>query len=338
VKASIIVPTLNRSVLLRTTIGSIVQQTLPTNQFEIIVVDNGSTDNTADTVDSLIKEHSQHRIRYVHEPEPGLLAGRHRGASEAIEELLVFVDDDIEAVPGWLSAIVSAFDDPQVQLATGRNLPKYEIDVPPWIESFWDAVSGGGRYCYYLSLLDLGEEKHQINPNYVFGLNFAIRRQALLDLGGFHPDSYPENLRRFVGDGETGLTMVAEARGFVAIYEPAATVHHFTPSGRLTAEYFVSRSYTEGIRDSYAHVRHNAPISNTRIARARRLVGKVIRRAKRLTQTPLVVPLDEEAALHKRVADARRAGFDFHQRAIRTDRRVLDWVLRPYYWDYRLPL
>jgi glycosyltransferase involved in cell wall biosynthesis len=337
VKASVIVPTLDRSVLLRATIASIARQTLPADQFEIIVVDNGSTDNTVQTVDSLIKGHPDHRIRYIYEPEPGLLAGRHRGASEAVEELLVFVDDDIEAVPGWLAAIVSAFEDPQVQLAGGRNLPKYETDAPPWIESFWDAASGGGRYCYYLSLLDLGEEKRQIIPNYVFGLNFAIRRQALFDLGGFHPDSYSDELQRFVGDGETGLTTIAEARGFVAVYEPAATVYHFTPSSRMTVEYFVDRSYTEGIRDSYAYVRRNGPLSSTGMARARRLVGKVIRRGKRLFQAPRVVPSDEKAGLYKRVADARRAGFDFHQRVIWADGKVLDWVLRPSYWDYRLP-
>jgi glycosyltransferase involved in cell wall biosynthesis len=335
-KASVIVPTLNRSALLHETVSSIIRQTLPVDQYEVIVVDNGSTDNTREIAGSLIKNHPRHQIRYVYEPEPGMLAGRHRGTREAVGDLLIFVDDDIEAVPGWLTAIVSGFDDTQVQLVGGRNLPKYEIDPPAWMESFWEPASGGGHYCWYLSLLDLGEEKRRIVPGYVFGLNFAIRRQALVDLGGFHPDRMSGDLEQFSGDGETGLTMVAEDRGFVAMYEPAATVYHFTPADRMTMEYFVGRSYAEGIFASYVQVRRNGLPSVTPVAKARRLVGGIIRRVRRLGQT---FQSDEGAAavLHSRVANARRAGFEFHQRAIRADRKVLDWVLRPDYWDYRLP-
>ena len=91
-KASIIVPTLNRSALLQRTISSLLAQTFPVGDFEIIVVDNGSTDSTRATVESLRKEHPKSRLRYVYEPEPGLLSGRHRGALEATGEILVFTD------------------------------------------------------------------------------------------------------------------------------------------------------------------------------------------------------------------------------------------------------
>jgi glucosyl-dolichyl phosphate glucuronosyltransferase len=338
-KASVIVPTLNRSALLRETVSSIILQTFTVDQFEVVVVDNGSTDNTRKIVESLIENHPRHQIRYVYEPEPGLLAGRHRGTHEAVGDLLIFVDDDIEAVPGWLTAIVAGFDDAQVQLVGGRNLPKYEIDPPAWIESFWEPASGGGHYCWYLSLLDLGDEKRRIVPNYIFGLNFAIRRQALMDLGGFHPDRMSGDLEQFGGDGETGLSMAAEARGFVAMYQPAATVYHATPADRMTKGYFVGRSYAEGISDSYTQVRRNGLPSVTLLSKIRRLGGRIIRRVNRLGQTTVVVRPDDgsAAALHKRVEEARTVGFAFHQRAIRADRKVLDWVLRPDYWDYRLP-
>ena len=338
-RASIIVPTLNRSALLCKTLSSIALQTFPADQFEIIVVDNGSIDCTREIVGALIKNNPCHQIRYVYEPASGLLAGRHRGARDAIGELLIFVDDDIEAVPGWLSAIVAGFDDAEVQLIGGRSLPKYEIEPPAWIESFWRTSSDGVRFCWYLSLLDLGQKKLPINPRYIFGLNFSIRRNAFYDLGGFHPDCISDNLQQFDGDGESGLTVPAEARGFVAIYEPAATVYHIIPASRMTLDYFERRAYLQGIRDSYSKVRRKGRPGIELWAKMRRVAGKAIRGAKQLDRSRIFVQSEERtiAAMHQRVADAYEAGFEFHQRTTRTDPNVLKWVLRPHYWDYRIP-
>jgi hypothetical protein len=226
-----------------------------------------------------------------------------------------------------------------VQLIGGRNLPKYEVDPPAWIESFWDTMPEGGCYCWYLSLIDLGQRKIHLNPGYIWGLNFSIRRQAFYDLGGFHQDCVSEDLQHFDGDGECGLTMVAEARGFVAIYEPAAAVYHFVSASRMTPEYFERRAYLQGIRDSYSKVRRNGGLSVELWAKARRVTSKVIGRAKQLGHAEIIVRPEERmiAEIQKRVADAHQAGFEYHQRMIRDDPQVLEWVLRPHYWDYRLP-
>jgi hypothetical protein len=206
---------------------------------------------------------------------------------EATGEILVFTDDDIEAVPGWLAAIVSGFDDPQVQLLGGKNLPKYEIAPPAWIEEFWEDAPGGGRYCFYLSLLDLGDQRRPIEPWLIFGLNFSIRAKTLRDLGGFHPDCLPAHLPQFDGDGETGLALKAGERGLLALYEPKATVFHLTPASRLTREYFTARSYAEGVRDSYTRVRaYGVPADLTMYRKMRRLAGRVKRQTKaRLART-----------------------------------------------------
>jgi glucosyl-dolichyl phosphate glucuronosyltransferase len=59
--------------------------------------------------------------------------------------ILVFLDDDIEAAPGYLHAILDAFEDPAVQLVGGPNLPRYESEPPAWVESFWSTTLYGGR-------------------------------------------------------------------------------------------------------------------------------------------------------------------------------------------------
>jgi glycosyltransferase involved in cell wall biosynthesis len=339
---SCIIPTLNRSALLTKTINSLIKQNVPQDLYEILIVDNGSTDNTKAISEDIIKETANRRIRYLFEPEPGLLAGRHRGALEAKGELLVFVDDDIEATAGWLGAIFETFKSPEVQLVGGRNLPKFEVEPPAWLKSLCDATRDGG----WLSLLDLGESEREIDPNYVWGLNFAIRRRALHDLGGFHPDCISRELQRFQGDGETGLTMKARSRGYRAVYQPKATINHIIPASRMTPEYFEQRAFYQGVCDSYSNIRRqgratsveSVKVKSSPLRYARRIAGRAVRYVKHLKdQACVTAETAEVAAIRQRVHRAYQAGYEFHQSAVRTSPELLAWVLRPDYWDYRLP-
>jgi len=103
IKATIIIPTRNRANYLSSSILSLTKQTYPASHFEIIIVDNGSTDNTKEISKKLISKYTDNRINYIYEPEPGLLSGRHRGAFEAKGDILIFIDDDIIAYNYWLS-------------------------------------------------------------------------------------------------------------------------------------------------------------------------------------------------------------------------------------------
>jgi glycosyltransferase involved in cell wall biosynthesis len=338
---SCIIPTLNRSALLRNTINSLIKQNVSQDMYEILIIDNGSKDDTKEISQHIIKETADRQIRYIFEPEPGLLAGRHRGAMEANGELLVFVDDDIEATAGWLQAIFETFKRPQVQLVGGRNLPKFEVEPPAWLESFYVATPDGGRSCTWLSLLEMGESELEIDPNYVWGLNFAIRRRALHDLGGFHPDCIPQELQRFQGDGETGLTMKARSHGYTAVYQPKATIYHTIPASRMTPEYFENRAYYQGVCDSYSNIRREGSgaltdsvnVKSFPLRYARRIAGRVARYLKTCVTAETV----EIAAIRQQVYRAYQAGYEFHQIAVRSSPELLAWVLRPDYWDYRLP-
>src|SRR5262249_30254313 len=287
---SCIIPTVNRSALLRNAINSLIKQTVSQDMYEILIVDNGSRDDTKEISQHIIKETANRQIRYIFESEPGQLAGRHRGALEAKGELLVFVDDDIEATSGWLQAIFETFKSPQVQLVGGRNLPKFEVEPPAWLESFFDATCDGGTSCGWLSLLDLGRSELEIGPNYVWGLNFAIRRRALRDLGGFHPDCISQELQRFQGDGESGLTMKARSYGYRAVYQPKATIYHIIPASRMTPEYFEQRAYYQGVCDSYSNVRRegsrasvdSVKVKSFPLGYARRIASRVVRSLKHL--------------------------------------------------------
>jgi glucosyl-dolichyl phosphate glucuronosyltransferase len=262
------------------------------------------------------------------------------------DRLLVFVDDDIEATSGWLQAIFETFKSPRVQLVGGRNLPKFAVQPPAWLEAFYDAMPDGGRYCGWLSLLDLGESEREIDPNYVWGLNFAIRRRALHDLGGFHPDCLPQEFQKFQGDGETGLTMAARLQGYPAVYQPKATIYHTIPSSRMTPEYFERRAYYQGVCDSYSGTRRegtgalvgSVKVRSFSLRYARRIAGRIVRSLKYLKNQECVTEKTGEVrGIRLRTHRAYQAGYEFHQSAVRSSPELLAWVLRPDYWDYRLP-
>jgi len=255
IKISIIIPTLNRARSLKIAVESVIKQNFPTEQYEILIIDNGSIDNTKDLSDSLIESHRDYVIHYFLEPEPGAVSGRHRGALEAKGNILVFIDDDIKADKNWLKAIDEAFRYPDVHMVGGRNLPYYEIEPPVWLNEMWSPTPSGGRACYYLSLLDLGDEEREMDPTLVWTLNFSIRKKTLFDLGGLHPDALPKHLLRFRGDGEYGITGKASEKGLKTIYQPKALVYHIIPSERLTVEYFELRQFYQGVSDSYTHIR-----------------------------------------------------------------------------------
>jgi len=352
---SVAIPTCNLQGTLNATIESIVRQQA-TVSFEVLVLDNGSGPCLADIVERIATWASV-PVRYFWVPSPGLHHGRHAGAQHAQSEILVYVDDDVVAAPGWLQAIASAFQDEAVQLVGGRSLPDFALEPPAWLQGFWSHSRDRQQICGYLSLIDLGDEPHVIDPNLIWGLNFAIRKQTLAKLGGFNPDGMPWELRKYRGDGESAVTRKAKALGLKAIYHPDALVYHHIPQSRLTIEYFERRAFLQGISDSFTRIRHAGRIEPLpQLAHGttlgRESVSQIIRRLSCYVRHPVQHgrnfvrrrfaralgasaerSIDDEVAVVKaRSQQAYRAGYTFHCDAVAENPELLAWVLREDYW------
>lgn len=347
---SITIPTFNRAKYLKLAVDSLVNQNFPPDKYEVMIIDNGSTDDTKEISDSAIAAHPNHHIRYIYEQIPGLLSGRHRGALEAMGDILVFADDDIEVAPNWLSAIYEMFKDPKVHLVGGKNLPKYEDEPPLWLKCMWSATPYRGKACGYLSLLDLGDEVKEIDPNYVWGLNFSIRKKTLFELGGFHPDCIPKHLQRFQGDGETGLTIKIKEKGYKAIYQPRALVYHVIPSERMTVSYFESRMFYQGVCDSFSKIRREGGLfqelndsfdSKKYFIRLRTTLTLTFRNPFKLIKIIFDKVLfryrKEIKSILEKMSQAYTEGYQFHRNEVQNDPKLLHWVLKKDYFDYRLP-
>lgn len=332
---SLIIPTRNRADFLQLALLSLQSQTLSADQFEVLVIDNGSTDITKQVVESF--QHHLGNLRYFFESTPGLHVGRHRGLKEAVGDVLVFADDDIQATPTWLEAIAENFAEPSVAMVGGNNYPDFKVAPPCWLEKLWQQSSMGGHAIPPLSVMSLPDGRREFSPYLVWGCNFSIRKQVLLDAGGFHPDAMPQDLIRFRGDGETHVSKFVRDHGLRCVFDSRASVYHAVPPERMTQEYFKRRAYNQGVSDSYTQLRH-AQISKKKLATPlANLIVRAIHVARRgfTKLRTFAYQSHELRALDQAMREGYRDGFAYHQNIYQDDPGVRAWVHKP---DYLLNL
>jgi glycosyltransferase involved in cell wall biosynthesis len=242
---SIIIPTYNRAAKIKLTIDSFLEQDYDNRAYQIIVCNNNSTDSTENLIKQYVKDYPE-QIIYLEEPRQGVHYARNSAAKIARGDILYFTDDDMIAKPNLLSEIVKVFEfDSQVASATGRVLPKWEIDPPEWVK----------QLCYngLLSLNDPPEDfivsKNDCN---VFSCHQAIRREVFFQSGGFNPEN---TAGEWIGDGETGLNLKIKELGYKFGYNGKSIIYHIIPAQRMTQAYLNKRLGNQGNCDSYTDYR-----------------------------------------------------------------------------------
>jgi glucosyl-dolichyl phosphate glucuronosyltransferase len=241
---SVIIPTFNRSRLLRDTVESLLAQSYDRDRFEILVVDNNSTDDTASVIAALASDSPI--VRPLVEQRRGAHFARNSGAVAAKGEILYFTDDDMIADPDLLRQLVTAFSSGiNVGSATGRVLPRWGAEPPEWVI----------EHClnHLLSLNDMGHETTitDVDPG-IFSCHQAVLREAFFRAGGFNPDT---NAGKFVGDNETGLNIKIGKLGYRFAYVGESVTQHVIPASRMNQRYLNSRFADQGFCDSYTSFR-----------------------------------------------------------------------------------
>jgi GT2 family glycosyltransferase len=344
---SIIIPTRNRAKSLECTLSSVAMAIHGQVDAEVLIIDNGSPGSTAELVSRFQSQFGSGKWRYFLEPIPGLLSGRHRGAAEADGEILAFLDDDVILSPGWLEGLRGSFRDSSVALVGGPSLPRFEGPPPAWLGSFWRTSADGRRSLGELSLLEIPTQHPvEIEPDMVWGLNFAIRRDVFVESGGFHPDCVPSQLQHFQGDGETGLSQKVRQLGLRAIHHPAVAVQHQIGRDRLSIEYFEARHFYQGVCDSFTALRSSgckfSEEEPDRCGGQSRGVKNIIRRffgrSLRSQAVPGASCAADDASPQERCRKAWQHGFDFHQESARRSDVLRQWIMKPDYFDYNYPI
>jgi GT2 family glycosyltransferase len=180
---SVVISTCDRAESLSRTVQSLRRQQIPSGlDYEVIVVDNNSTDETSAFLQGLAGE-QQLPLRCIFESRQGVSYGRNAGIQASRAPIVAFTDDDNEVDPQWIATIKRVLDlHPDVAAAGGKILPEWPSAVPGWLDrQHWSplAILDYGNRAFYSSASD---------PRVLLTANLAVRRDMLERVGGFSPD------------------------------------------------------------------------------------------------------------------------------------------------------
>jgi glycosyltransferase involved in cell wall biosynthesis len=180
---TVILATYNRCEDLKIALSTLIEQdTDGTFDYEVMVIDNNSTDETRKVVESFMS--MDPRVKYFHEPKQGKSHAMNKGVALASGEFLCFTDDDVRVDALWMFNIKRCFFENDCDAIGGRVLPIYPLQTPQWVKDNIDILRGA------IISYDFGEETMAYaKPMYEFiGANFAIRKKAIEDTGSFRSD------------------------------------------------------------------------------------------------------------------------------------------------------
>ena len=166
---SVIIPTYNRQQMLRETLLSLAHQDWPTDQFEVIVVDDGSSDGTQ----TVATELHPFALRYIRQANQGDAAARNTGAQASQAEFLVFLDDDILVAPEYLTLLIRAHGQPKNMIVAGTAILWLE-ERNPLHELVYPAQRPDEPEIVDLPFVELCSN------------NMSLRREAYFSLGMMH--------------------------------------------------------------------------------------------------------------------------------------------------------
>lgn len=240
IKLSLLIATYNRADRLIETLESVVVQDAPREQWECVVVNNNSTDCTAERFAAFAAAHPQYNLRMVEEHNQGLSYARNRGIRESTGEYMAIIDDDERIVPEFISAYISLFDTvPEAVAGGGPIVPVYPAGRPAWMSCFTERPIANTMY--------LGDRVREFPEGHIpGGGNMAIRRSAVKRYGVFDI-SLGRVGTSLTGGEESDLferLRLAEAKYY---YTPKAVMYHIIPAEKLSRGYFSRLSYNIGV-------------------------------------------------------------------------------------------
>jgi glucosyl-dolichyl phosphate glucuronosyltransferase len=223
-QVSIVLGTYNRCALLGPAIERLLDQSPSSPPYELVVVDNNSTDSTRSVVEGYMAR-AGGRLQYVFEPRQGLSHARNAGIAAAKASIVAFTDDDVRVASDWVGVIARTFQaHPDVDCLGGRTLPVWPSPPPAWLTpSHWVGP---------LALQDYGDRSFILDarrPLCLAGANFAFRKRAFDRVGLFSAD--------FPRSEDTELMLRLWLSGARALYVPDMMVYAAVQPERLEKAY-----------------------------------------------------------------------------------------------------
>lgn len=171
-EVSIVIPTYNRKESLKSTLRSLLNQTFPINEYEIIICDDGSIDGTSELIKDFINN-SPCQLKYLYQSNRGPAASRNLGVKNAKGKIIGFIDDDCVAVSTWIEAAVESFKDENVGGVQGPTLPAGSISLKDKIFNYV-RTSNVSEQNYSYASCNIFYQKHLIMEVGIFDETFPV--------------------------------------------------------------------------------------------------------------------------------------------------------------------
>lgn len=230
---SIVICTYNRTRFLTQNLEAFRTLDFDPASYEILVVDNNSTDDTPAVV-----RHYQAllpNLRYVHEIQQGLSHARNRGYREALSSCIIYIDDDAIAFPDFLSRIAWVNTNFDFVAWGGIDIPWYPDGRPHWLKDRYVCAR-----LPYKKIHPLTQD-----TDYFSGFAMVFKKEILEQLGGFHPDLGMKGTMAGYGE-ETEVQLRIKKQGLKMGYDPELKVRHAILPHKLSLEWFFKATFAVG--------------------------------------------------------------------------------------------
>ena len=238
-QVTVIVCTYDRLADLREVLDDLLAQTY--NDYEILVVDNNSTDGTAEYVQALTK--TAPRVRYCLEPRQGKSFALNRAIQEAQGDIMAFTDDDCQMPPGWLEVLVTAYRETQADAVGGPARPRWEGEPSPLTLKLY----GLG---VFPATFDRGNRRRPVD--WLIGCNMSFRQAVFDRVTGFNTEVGPKGRGPGYGEEVDFCARAGEA-GCEILYDPDVWIWHKVPRQRQSLSYVLRSAFRAGGANARVH-------------------------------------------------------------------------------------
>lgn len=244
-QVSVVITTRDRADRLELTLASLAAQEVGDIWWELILIDNGSTDHTADVIEAAARTLP---IRAFHVATPGKTRAQNAAIKQVQGALVVFTDDDVRFAPRWLANLYAAACVwPDADLFGGSIEPQL-VDTPP---SWLDSENGRAiidRHCGRYA--PRSDEGYTDKPP--MGANMALRRRILVG-ADFDENVGPDGSPNYIKGGDTDLNQAFMDQGLRCVFVPAARVLHGVDADQLALDALFRGGYRRGRKNAYLY-------------------------------------------------------------------------------------
>lgn len=241
---SVILCTYNRDKYIYNVLKSVAENDYPHDQYEIVLVNNNSTDGTENECRRFQADYPDIRFRYFLETNQGLSYARNCGIRNAQGDLLAYVDDDATVNPEYLRTYSDFFTHhPEAVAAGGPILPVYETEETEWMTHYTRQLITGKLF--------LGNNQREFTRGAFPGGGNACYRKSVFDTVGLFNVELGRKGNSLIGAEEKDLFDKMTTHGMHFYYLPNAILYHIIPPHKLTQDYFDRLTYSIGVSERY---------------------------------------------------------------------------------------